>query len=154
MLIRTDTKNLKRMHWSEFAKRFLFGGAITVVAGLIAKKFGPAVGGLFLAFPAIFPASATLTQKLEEEKKASHHLHGKMRGILAAGVQASGTELGSIGLLAFATLFWLLVPTMSFWLLFPLALFGWCVVSATCWYVRKRRHLLHRPRAAAQHLPG
>jgi hypothetical protein len=30
--------------------------------GLLAKKFGSTVGGLFLAFPAIFPASATLIE--------------------------------------------------------------------------------------------
>jgi hypothetical protein len=29
------------------------GGGMTVVAGLIASRFGPAIGGLFLAIPAI-----------------------------------------------------------------------------------------------------
>jgi hypothetical protein len=29
---------------------------MTVVAGVIAARFGPIFGGLFLAFPAIFPA--------------------------------------------------------------------------------------------------
>jgi len=36
---------------------------MTVIAGLIAFRFGPVVGGLFLAFPAIFPASATLIER-------------------------------------------------------------------------------------------
>jgi hypothetical protein len=41
----------------------LLGGVVTVVAGLLAKHYGPVFGGLFLAFPAIFPASATLVDK-------------------------------------------------------------------------------------------
>ena len=44
-------------------------GAITVLTGLVAKKYGPVLGGLFLAFPAIFPASVTLIEKHEREKK-------------------------------------------------------------------------------------
>lgn len=154
MLIRAEAKSLKRISWRQFTVRFLFGGAITVLAGLIAKKFGPAIGGLFLAFPAIFPAAATLTQKLEEEKKAERHLSGKMRGILAAGVQASGSVLGSVGLIAFAILFWEYAPTMHLWLLFPLTIITWCGVSAGCWYARKRIHFLHRVKPLAERLPS
>jgi hypothetical protein len=60
MRIRVDYSALKDIHWYEYAARFLFGGAITAVAAMIGSKYGPAVGGLFLAFPAIFPAGATL----------------------------------------------------------------------------------------------
>ena len=42
---------------------FFFGGLITAVAGVIAQRFGPIIGGLFLAFPAIFPASATFDRE-------------------------------------------------------------------------------------------
>jgi hypothetical protein len=35
---------------------------------------GPRVGGLFLAFPAIFPASATLVEKHEKQKKTATRL--------------------------------------------------------------------------------
>ena len=41
---------LKSTRPSEYLARFLFGGAATVLAGLIAKHYGPAIGGLFLAF--------------------------------------------------------------------------------------------------------
>jgi len=54
---------LRQTKWYEYAVRFLFGGTITVLAGLIAKQYGPTLGGLFLAFPAIFPAGATLVEK-------------------------------------------------------------------------------------------
>ena len=49
--------------------KVLYWGLITAVAGIIAKQFGPGIGGLFLAFPAIFPASATLIEKHEKQKK-------------------------------------------------------------------------------------
>ena len=74
MLIQVDPSALGQTKWHEYAVRFLFGGLITAIAGIIAKKFGPGVGGLFLAFPAIFPASATLIEKHEKEKKESEGL--------------------------------------------------------------------------------
>ena len=67
--VRIDVSALGEIQWYEYGLRFLFGGAITVGAGLIAKRWGPELGGLFLAFPAIFPASATLVEKIEKEKK-------------------------------------------------------------------------------------
>jgi hypothetical protein len=80
MRIQVDLSTLGQTKWYQYAIRFLFGGLITAVAGIIAKKFGPGIGGLFLAFPAIFPASATLIEKHEREKKESHGLRGKKRG--------------------------------------------------------------------------
>jgi hypothetical protein len=64
----------------EYAIRFLFGGAITVLAGILAKEFGPVIGGLFLAFPAIFPASATLLEKHQREKKKKAGIAETIRG--------------------------------------------------------------------------
>jgi hypothetical protein len=48
--------------------RFALGGFATVAAGLVADLWGPAAGGLFLAFPAIFCATATLIEKHERER--------------------------------------------------------------------------------------
>ena len=45
--------------WSEYVTRFIFGGLVTLLAGVIADHYGPNIGGLFLAFPAIFPASSS-----------------------------------------------------------------------------------------------
>jgi hypothetical protein len=101
-MIEIDGSGLKQTQWHDYVLRFILGGAMTVIAGLIAKRFGPAVGGLFLAFPAIFPASVTLVAKHEEEKKAKAGVHGHRRGIGAAAVNAAGATLGSVGLLAFA----------------------------------------------------
>jgi hypothetical protein len=71
MPVRIDISAVFRTRWYEYAVRFIFGGLITVAAGLIAKRFGPTVGGLFLAFPAIFPASATLVDKPREGKEGA-----------------------------------------------------------------------------------
>ena len=65
MKVKINLSVLKEPKWYEYLIRFLIGGGITALTGIIAKKFGPAVGGLFLAFPAIFPASATLIEKHE-----------------------------------------------------------------------------------------
>ena len=79
--------------------RFGFGGLITAVAGLIAKEYGPVVGGLFLAFPAIFPASATLIEKHERERKEQRGPNGVDRGRKAVSADAGGAAIGSVGLL-------------------------------------------------------
>jgi Protein of unknown function (DUF3147) len=63
MIIQFKPSTLRQTRWYEYLIRFGLGGAMTVVAGLIAARFGPVIGGLFLAFPAIFPASATLIEK-------------------------------------------------------------------------------------------
>jgi hypothetical protein len=65
--------------------RFALGGPTAVVAGIIADMYGPAVGGLFLAFPAFFCASATLIEKHERKRKQEHGLKGHRRGTDPAG---------------------------------------------------------------------
>jgi hypothetical protein len=53
---------------------------------------------LFLVFPAIFPASATLIEKHERQRKQEKGLRGQERGIDAAAVDAMGAALGSVAL--------------------------------------------------------
>jgi hypothetical protein len=71
MIIQLNLSALRKTRWYEYAIRFVLGGAMTVIAGLIAARFGSVVGGLFLAFPAIFPASATLIEKHVRERNGS-----------------------------------------------------------------------------------
>src|SRR5579862_4945 len=113
MRISFDLSALKRTRWYEYALRFFFGGAVTVATGLIAKRYGPVFGGLFLAFPAIFPASATLVEKHEREKKQKAGIVHTMRGREAAAVDAKGAALGAIGLCCFAWLVWKLLPRLG-----------------------------------------
>src|ERR1700693_5932262 len=101
MTIKIDPSGLKQTKWHEYVLRFFAGGVITVVAGVIARKWGPGIGGLFLAFPAIFPASATLIEKHERQRKQKKGLHGEERGTDAAAIDALGSARGSVGLVAF-----------------------------------------------------
>lgn len=139
----------------EYLMRFLFGGAATVLAGLVAKRFGPGVGGLFLAFPAIFPATVTLLESHEKQRMAKHGCDGTTRGRMAASIDASGTALGTIGLAAFGLVLWLLLPTESPWLVTPLAAVAWAIVAGSLWEVRHRRWFLrrhaHRPAPRKAH---
>src|SRR5258705_1338117 len=99
--VHLDFSVLRRTKWHEYALRFLFGGLITAAAGIIAKKLGPEIGGLFLAFPAIFPASATLIENHEKEKKARRRLNGTKRAAQAVSVAAAGASIGTIRLAPF-----------------------------------------------------
>jgi hypothetical protein len=110
MGIHFDISGLGNTNWRETGIRFLLGGAITVIAGLLAKKFGPVFGGLFLAFPAIFPASATLVEKHEQEKKRKAGIAFTNRGREAAALDAKGAALGAVGLICFAFVIWKLLP--------------------------------------------
>ena len=138
MQIQVDPSALGQTKWHEYALRFLFGGLITAAAGIIAKKFGPGVGGLFLAFPAIFPASATLIEKHEKQKKENVGLHGIERARQAVSVDAVGAAMGSIGLLGFALVVWRFVPRHAAWMVLTVATIAWLTISVSLWLIRKR----------------
>jgi Protein of unknown function (DUF3147) len=139
MQIKIDTSVLGGTKWSDYAVRFLFGGIVTAAAGLIAKKFGPGVGGLFLAFPAIFPASATLIEKNAKEEKRKAGLNGTRRGRMEAAVDAAGASIGTLGLLLFAVVIWQCMPDHRPWIVLVSATVVWLVVSIVAWKVRKVR---------------
>ncbi len=137
MLVRVDPSDLTQIKWHEYAVRFIFGGLITAVAGIIANKYGPSIGGLFLAFPAIFPAAATLIEKHEKEKKAEHGLDGTERGREAVAVDAAGCAMGALGLLAFALFVWQFAPILKAWLVLTAAAVIWLAVSVFIWQLRR-----------------
>lgn len=138
MPVRLNVESVHETKWTEYATRFVFGGVVTVVAGLIADKFGAAIGGLFLAFPAIFPASASLIDKHEREKKEKVAVNGKERGRHAAGVEAAGAAMGCIGLMAFATVAWKLLPRIALWETLLIATAVWAVAAVLTWFIRQR----------------
>lgn len=138
MGIQLKLSALKETKWYEYLIRFVFGGLVTVAAGLITKQFGPVVGGLFLAFPSIFPASVTLVQshkKKEEEHKGEDEAESEERGIQSAGRTAEGAALGSSGLFAFALINYLLAKTLPPWLVLLLALAVWFGTAFVFWLV-------------------
>jgi hypothetical protein len=132
---------LKDTRPRDYAIRFLFGGLCTVAAGVIAKRFGPGVGGLFLAFPAIFPAGASLIEKHEKEKKQKAGFEGTARGRTAAGIDSLGASLGCIGLAGFAVALWLGLPRYNVMIVIVAATFVWLVISVGLWVLRKNRTL-------------
>jgi hypothetical protein len=138
MKIHVDPSSLRQTTWYEYAIRFLFGGLVAVATGMIAKEFGPAVGGLFLAFPAIFPASATLVEKHEKEKKEKLGMNGTVRARKATSIDAAGASMGSIGLLAFALLASQLLGRHAPWAVLLAAVSSWMAVSYLAWVIRKR----------------
>ena len=83
-----DWSKLTEVNAGEMAVRFAFGAIVALVAAIVGAIAGPKVGGLFLAFPAILPASLTLIEKKE--------------GMPEAWSDASGGAIGAIGMTAFA----------------------------------------------------
>jgi len=138
MRIQISLSSLGKTKWYEYAVRFLFGGFITAMAGVIAKEFGPVIGGLFLAFPAIFPASATLIEKHQKENKERKGLKGAHRAADAVSLDAAGAAIGSLGLIVFAAVVWRTIPRYSAWLVLVGATFCWMVASFVFWEIRKR----------------
>jgi hypothetical protein len=139
MPVSLNLRALKETKWSESAVRFACGGALTVVAGALAKHYGPVVGGLFLAFPAIFPSSATLVEKHEREKKRKAGIDDRSRGRKAAALDAAGAAMGSFGLLTFAVIVWKLLPAANAQAVLVGASLAWLGVATLVWRARKNR---------------
>ncbi|HWE49853.1 MAG TPA: DUF3147 family protein [Bryobacteraceae bacterium] len=135
MTIAVEPGKFKETTPGEYAWRFVFGGLVTVGAALVARLWGPAAGGLFLAFPAIFSASATLTEKHVRERREAKGKPGEECGIATTGAEAAGTAAGSIGLLIFALTCWQLMPRYSSALVLPIAGFAWLLTAAGTWFL-------------------
>ncbi len=138
MRVHFDFSALRRSRWHDYALRFLFGGAVTAATGLVAKHFGPVIGGLFLAFPAIFPASVTLVAKHEQQKKTKAGMPGASRGRMAAALDARGAAIGTFGLSCFALLAWKLLPYWNALEVLCLATLAWLIVSIALWQVEQK----------------
>jgi drug/metabolite transporter (DMT)-like permease len=141
--IRIDLSGLGQSHWYEYLIRFIFGGVVTALAGIIAKRFGPSIGGLFLAFPAILPATATLLARSEQEKKkrpgseSVKPSDGVIRGREVAGVDAAGAAMGTIGLAVFAFAVWKGLPQLPLAVVLPLASVAYFVTALSIWSLRE-----------------
>jgi F0F1-type ATP synthase assembly protein I len=137
MPVHVSASALKEGRWYEYLIRFALGGAATVFAGLLASRFGPLIGGLFLAMPAIFCASATLIERHEVRRKREAGLRGERRGKEAAAIDAAGAALGSLGLLCFAIVFASFVER-SATAAFVGAAAAWLLVSVAAWWGRRK----------------
>ncbi|TWA94577.1 DUF3147 family protein [Bradyrhizobium stylosanthis] len=143
MLVKMSPSALKQTRWYEYGIRFVLGGLATVLAGVMGAHFGVAIGGLFLALPAIFCASATLIESHERRAKEKAGLDGRRRGQEAAALDAAGAALGSIGLVAFAAVFHITVSVSSA-AAFAAAVVAWAVVSVSAWWLRRKLRTVSR----------
>jgi Protein of unknown function (DUF3147) len=145
--IRFSTSSLKEGRWYEYLVRFALGGAVTVFTGLISSRYGATIGGLFLALPAIFCASATLIETHEIRRKREVGLDGRRRGEEAAALDSAGAALGALGMLSFAIVFSVTVERSI-----PGAFLGaslaWLVVSVAAWRVHRKMRWVRRGRSA------
>jgi hypothetical protein len=139
MKISLNFSAVRQTKWSEYIIRFIAGGLVTVLAGVVAKKFGPAIGGIFLAFPAVFSCSVTLVEKHEQERKQGMGRGGTSSGTAAAGYDASGAAMGGIGLLVFAVLVWRSLGIGPAWAVLAGATCVWCAVSFAVWRIFRKQ---------------
>lgn len=138
MIVKVDWAGVKETTAREYLIRFVFGGSITAAAGLIGNAWGPVVAGLFLAFPAIFPASLTLVERHERERKAQKGLQGAHRAITAAADYAKGTAAGSLALLTFAVAGWKFLAKVPTAVVLAGGTLLWASVAGLAWFIVKR----------------
>ena len=95
--------------------RFILGATVSLSAAIVSVELAPVAGGVFLAFPAILPATLTL---LERDK-----------GSVAAVGDARGALAGALGLVAFALTVVILGHHAPAAITLLTALSAWIVVS-------------------------
>lgn len=124
MSVQIDPGALRKDKPKDYVIRFAFGGIVTLITGVITMAYGPVVGGLFLGFPAILPASLTLVKEHDGEE--------------AAGEDAMGALMGSGGLMAFGALVWGLATRLPGWAVLLCAAATWLIVSVALWLLLRR----------------
>jgi Protein of unknown function (DUF3147) len=140
-MIEARLGSLRDVKPHDYVIRFLFGGLCTAGAGFIANRWGPEIGGLFLAFPAIFPAGASLLERHERDKQRKAGFESTSRGRVVAGVDAIGASMGCVGLIAFAATLWIGLPRHNSYLITAVAAGLWAMVSVAVWLIRKNKVL-------------
>ncbi len=137
-LIRFDFSMLRQTKPSQYLSRFLFGAVVTLFAGLVSKWAGPIVGGLFLAFPGIFPPGISLVETQETERKRKEGLHGTERARALAGLHAAGASEGTVGLIAFAAILWFALPRYGLLRSLLVATLAWFPLAFGTWWLREK----------------
>jgi nicotinamide-nucleotide amidase len=132
---RLDLKKIRTIRPREYLMRFAFGAVVSALAAIMTILFGPKFGGLFLAFPAILPATLTLLEKKDGPAQAVSDMRG--------------ATIGSMGLLAFAVVGLFLVKRNP-GLALGSALAAWALVGLALYLVLR---LLARVLGERQYLP-
>jgi hypothetical protein len=135
MQVHLSVSSLSNSRWYEYLIRFALGGAITILTGVIGSVWGASIGGLFLALPAIFCASATLIERHEIRRKKEAGVRGVRRGREAAALDAAGAALGSIAMIGFAATFLAMSPYGAA-VAFTGASIVWIFIALGAWHLR------------------
>ena len=98
----------------DLAYRFVAGAFTSIAAGVVTLGFGPRVGGIFLAFPAILAASLTLIEKQDDSTEARE--------------DSRGAVMGGVGMAAFAVVGALAFGHLPGGVVLVLASAAWTVV--------------------------
>jgi hypothetical protein len=122
--IRFDRAALCSVQPRDLAVRFAFGFGVSIAAGIVTLAFGSRTGGLFLAFPAILPASLTLIEKKEGRRPAEGN--------------AVGAIIGAAALVAFALTAWALFTHVPGAAVEAVALAAWLIVSVLLYLLIRR----------------
>lgn len=109
--------------------RFAFGATVSAVAAVLALVVDPRFAGIFLAFPAILPATLTLIEEEESTQEAKH--------------DDVGAILGASSLVVFGAITWWLVPEVGAAPALAVASVGW-LVAAGAQYLALRLVRLRR----------
>jgi Protein of unknown function (DUF3147) len=99
--------------------RFLAGALASLLSGGMTLAFGPRVGGVFLAFPAILAASLTLVEEQENSAEARENARGAVVGgiamaVFAAIVAVTIEHMNPAGSLGLATVGWLAAAGLGY----------------------------------------
>jgi len=97
--------------------RFAFGAVVSAVAAVLAIVIDPRFAGIFMAFPAILPATLTLIEEEGSERKAKD--------------DDVGAILGAAALVLFGGLTWWLVPKLGAAPALVIAIGGWLIAAVT-----------------------
>jgi uncharacterized membrane protein (GlpM family) len=122
----TRSEKLRQAPARDWLIRFAFGAAVSALAAVVAKTAGPAVGGLFLAFPAILLASLTLVAKEEGGHRARE--------------DSRGAALGALGLIGFGLVVWATTPRWPVALTLVVATLAWAAISGLAYLIVAARH--------------
>src|SRR5438876_639488 len=77
-----DLGKLREVVPRDLALRFAFGAGISIIAGLAGLLVSSRFGGMFLAFPAILPATLTLLEEKDGTEHAVHDVRGAALGAI------------------------------------------------------------------------
>ena len=136
-----DPAELKKIRGRDMALRFAFGAAVSIATGVVSLVFNPVAGGMFLAFPAILPATVTLIEKKESTAEAVKDVQG--------------ATVGAFGLAVFAVVAGAGLRRTSAVVALGAATAAWLILSGVV-YLAVEAVLRHRsrPRPCPKHQPS